>query len=77
MKDYNYNGIGRWILSFGTIYEGQFLNGELNGFGRVFRSHGNYYIGEFKNGEYHGKGKCVYYHNGYIEDGIYEDGRFI
>jgi hypothetical protein len=76
MKDNKRNGIGRDILEYIAIQEGQFLNDKLNGFGREFFYNGEYYIGEYKDSIYHGEGKYVY-NDDKIEDGIWEYGIFI
>ena len=52
------------------------MNDKLNGFGRIFFINGNYYIGEFKDNKFHGKGKYVK-KSGKIEDGIWENDKFI
>jgi len=65
------NGIGRLIQQDGSIYEGQFVDGEQTGWGREIYAGGRYYIGWWQKGDYHGYGKR------YDTDGsIMEQGQF-
>ena len=41
----------------GSIYEGDYVNGDLHGQGKATHSDGTVYKGEWKNGLQHGKGK--------------------
>ncbi len=52
------------------------MNDALNGFGRLFLENRDYYIGELKDFDRHGKGKYVNAY-GKIEDGIWENDKFI
>ena len=50
-------GKGKKIWSNGSIYEGDFVNGELEGSGRLVYHNGNVYSGEFKANQRHGQGE--------------------
>ena len=51
-----WDGVGIWVESNGSIYEGYFNNDKLNGFGRYIYFNGDYYIGEWSDGCRHGQG---------------------
>ena len=58
-------GFGTFKHTNGSIYIGEWWNGEMNGEGTLIWPDGPIYIGEFKNGLYHGNGT-------YLES--YQDG---
>ncbi len=60
----------------GTVFEGEWLNGDLHGKGSMIFHTGDRYIGEFKKGKFHGQG--IFYNNwGVVNLGIWEKGEFI
>nr|KAG5708027.1 hypothetical protein BaRGS_025165 [Batillaria attramentaria] len=62
------HGHGKLVMSDGTYYEGQFVNGEINGHGfKYFSSSCCKYTGQFLNGEMHGHGVMQY-----KDESIYE-----
>lgn len=48
--------MGRCIYLRGSIYEGQWLNGEFDGYGRLIYWDGSYHQGFFKTGYAEGEG---------------------
>lgn len=65
------NGIGRYIQQDGSIFEGQFVDGEQSGWGREIYPGGRYYVGWWKNGDYHGFGKRFEADGRIIEEGSF------
>ena len=53
------HGQGQYQGNEGSVYVGEFLNGELNGSGTL-EFNGDKYIGEFKDGKRHGKGAFTF-----------------
>ena len=58
------NGYGKTAEADGTVYEGQFKNGECEGYGKMTRPNGYHYEGEWKNSRKHGSGKGINVHEG-------------
>lgn len=50
------HGLGQLELVDGTVYNGQFADGELCGYGRMFTPGVGVYVGDFVAGRYHGRG---------------------
>lgn len=50
------HGLGQLELADGTVYNGQFADGELCGYGRMFTPGVGVYVGDFVAGRYHGRG---------------------
>ena len=50
------NGKGVYTFSDGTVYEGDFLNGENHGKGKITFPNGNVYEGDYLNGVNTGNG---------------------
>lgn len=67
-------GYGVKTYSDGSVYEGNFLNGERSGFGKCVKPSGNTYEGEWKNDRRHGKG-VEWYSDGSTYKGNFVDGR--
>ena len=54
-KESEYNGYGILTYSFGTIFKGEWKDGQLHGKGsKIDKESGEKHTGNFKNGEYHG-----------------------
>ena len=49
-------GVGKIVYSNGSVYEGEFLDGQCHGTGKITYSTSAVYEGGFKNGELHGQG---------------------
>lgn len=71
------------FLASGDTVQGTFTNGRLNGQGKIISPIGNLAQeeGEFQNGELHGHGKRTFrdgwFTKGYVEEGKFENGKFI
>ena len=70
------NGIGQLKDYKGRIYEGRFKNHQFEGYGTLRYTNGDYYKGRFLAGLPHGQG-AYYYKNGHIDEGDWENGRFM
>ena len=70
IKDSNFNGKGKLVLSNGQEYIGDFINGEKTGNGKIIYEDGTVYEGQIENGELKGEGKMVW-KNGYEYEGSF------
>ena len=68
IKDSNFDGKGKLILSSGQEYEGDFVGGEKTGNGKILFEDGAIYEGQIEKGQLSGKGKMVW-KNGYEYEG--------
>ena len=59
-KDIKRLGIPKIKMSDGSIFEGNFDNGQINGEGVAIYPNGDRYEGFFKNGKREGSGKITY-----------------
>ncbi|MCB0545101.1 MAG: caspase family protein [Saprospiraceae bacterium] len=57
------NGTGKYRYNSGTIYTGQFINGQRTGKGKMVYANNNVYEGQFNRNKMHGDG-TMYYANG-------------
>ena len=63
---------GKGVLkSYGTVYEGEFIEQKYHGKGKFTDQHGNTYTGDFKDGKFHGEGSYI------TKDGREYQGEFI
>lgn len=60
----------------GSLYEGEFRNGEITGKGKIVFDSGDVYEGEFMNGKFNGKGCYKWKKNGHEYIGDYLNGVF-
>ena len=67
------NGQGKYVWADGSIYVGEWLNGETHGTGKLSYSNGSVYQGEFEGGE--ALRGSLTYANGDAYDGNFQDGR--
>ena len=67
------NGQGKYTWDDGSMYVGEWANGESHGRGKLTFSNGNVYEGEFEDGEAHGQGSLMYA-DGDVYEGDFEDG---
>ncbi len=68
-------GKGIYIWPSGTVYEGDWENGEKNGMGVAFNIRQKWrYEGQFKDGNYHGNG-IFHYEDGTFYIGGFENGK--
>ena len=44
------HGIGRFVYQNGSIYEGQWYNGQRDGYGRFIQEDGKHFVGQWRNG---------------------------
>ena len=73
-KVYCGNGLGTFTYSDGTIYKGQFMNGQPEGESNVNYSNGDRYVGGWKEHAPHGKG-VMYYKSGRVLGAVWNLGR--
>lgn len=76
-KNGHVEGIGRYIINNGTIYEGQLRNYQMNGYGRFIYTNGDYYVGCFLNHKKHGQGKYVSAKAGKEHSGAWCNDKFV
>ncbi len=79
----------RWNNCYGIInfsngdrYEGGFSNGKFSGWATYYhfsenQFKGDKYIGEFRNGQRHGRGKYFFSNGRAIQEGVWEQGKFL
>lgn len=67
------NGEGKYTWDDGSMYVGEWADGEAHGRGKLTFSNGNVYEGEFQDGEAHGQGSLMYA-NGDVYEGNFKDG---
>jgi len=70
------SGIGAFNYSDGTVYEGEFLNGQPHGEGICLYANGDKYVGSWYRHQPNGTGKMEY-QNGDILDGSWQEGQFV
>ena len=58
-KNYKLEGNGKITFSDGSIYEGEWKNGQMSGQGKLNSKDGKVYEGSFVDGEKMGKGKLL------------------
>lgn len=75
VKNNKPNGEGKYVWTRGTIYEGDFVDGNFDGKGAIRCPNGDFYEGEFKNDKFNGKGKYVFT-NGNTYEGEFVEGSF-
>jgi len=51
------DGKGTYVFNDGSLYVGEFVNGNMEGFGKLTDKYGNIYTGYFKNNKFNGIGK--------------------
>jgi len=68
IKSDQFNGAGVYCEADGTVYDGDWVNGQKNGMAHVKFSNGDTYVGEYKFNKKHGKGQYTYA-NGEIYSG--------
>lgn len=68
------NGKGIMTYDDGSIYEGEWINGNFNGQGKMIYKNGDIYNGDWKDNKANGKGKMVY-NNGNVYDGDWKDNK--
>jgi hypothetical protein len=51
------DGKGTYVFNDGSLYVGEFVNGNMEGFGKLTDKFGNIYTGYFKNNKFNGIGK--------------------
>jgi hypothetical protein len=66
-----YNGIGKFIFDDGSVYEGEWLNGNYHGHGKLIFEEGEYYEGMFEKNLPHGAG-IRKWSNGNFYDGFWK-----
>lgn len=71
-----FNGEGSFRWKSGSIYTGNWLDGEMSGFGTYVWSTGKKYIGEWLNGERNGEGVLTQ-ENGKVIKGNWLDGELV
>ena len=76
-KNGHVEGIGRYIINNGTIYEGQIRSYQMNGYGRFIYTNGDYYLGTFLNHKKHGQGKYVTAKSGQEHEGEWCNDKFV
>lgn len=54
----------------GTVYVGEWKNGEPHGFGKMYFPDSSVYVGTFKNGRATGEGRYIYSNGSYYEGEI-------
>lgn len=54
------NGTGKYRYGSGSVYTGQFFNGQREGKGKMVYSNNNVYEGQFKGNKLHGEGTMTY-----------------
>lgn len=72
VKDGKPHGRGKCTLPYGSVYEGEFVNGKIQGIGKM-SGKGYDYEGNFLNGRYSGHGKLSH-STGHIYEGDFVDG---
>lgn len=75
IRDSNFEGKGKLILSNGEEYNGEFINGEKAGKGKITFQDGTVYEGQFENGKLKGEGKMLWA-NGYEYQGAFDGNKF-
>ena len=71
IKDSNFNGQGKLILSNGQEYIGGFINGEKTGHGKITFEDGTIFDGQLEKGDLKGEGNMVW-KNGYEYKGNFD-----
>jgi len=65
------NGKGQMEYNDGTIYRGNFKDGEFNGKGTIYHASGSYYDGDWRGGQIiNGKAKTIYNDGSYYQGDI-------
>jgi hypothetical protein len=59
LKDWKYEGQGKYYWGKNSFYEGSWKNGLFHGFGKIVNEEIVVYEGDFHCGDFHGIGKCL------------------
>ena len=65
-------GKGRLVWLDGSLYEGQWTNGQSHGIGRLIHADGDIYVGEWRNNKANGQGKYLHF-DGSVYKGQWEN----
>jgi len=76
-KDGKYEGQGTYTFTSGEKYVGQHKENNRHGQGTYTFTSGKKYVGEFRDGKYNGKGTLYEANGSIINQGIWEDDKFI
>lgn len=71
----NYTGKGKYTSIFGSVYEGNFVDGRLTGRGKHTSPNGDICEGNFVDGKLTGKGMCKYINGDFYEGDFVNDER--